>query len=896
MTGWTNAIARARAHAPFLAGLLDRFPELRTKLAAGEVEPALLAARNAGGGCDDLGVALRRRRAATALVLGIGDLAGALPLARVMEELSQLADEALDQAIRHAIRGRAGGEADSDGFIALALGKHGARELNYSSDIDPILLFEPDRLACRPRDDPSEAAQRYAREIVRLLSEVTAEGYVFRVDLRLRPASEVSPLAISVSGALSHYESSALAWERAAYIRARAAAGDVAAGRSFLEAISPFVWRRSLDFGAIDDIRRLTARVRASYLGAAEPGPGFNVKLGRGGIREVEFLAQTLQLIHGGREPALRVRGTREALDALAGHGFLAGEDAMRLGDSYDGLRIIEHRLQMVNDRQTHELPHGTLLEHVAQLAGFGGAAALVNHVASLCAPVARQFDALIDDEDRGRLHPVAALVPGPQQAAHADRIAMRLERWRGGRLRILRSDAARAAFDAIEPTLVAGLLAAPEPDRALIRLERFLERLPSGINLFRLLEARPALLDQMLRVLTLSPLLAERLGRRPELMDALIDRTALDLPGDVAELAADMQSAKTHPTYEDRLDRIRIVTGETRFMLGVQLIEAAQDPLAVGAALCRTAEAGILTAQQAAEEVFADSHGRIEGSELVILALGRLGGGQLTHASDLDLVYLFTGGATGSSDGARALGPTHYFNRLAQRVSGALSVPTAEGALYEIDTRLRPQGAQGPLAVSLDSFDRYQCESAWTFEHMALARARVITGTKAARRAVEDILRKALTLPRDPARLREDIVQMRAEITANKPASGALDVKLLRGGLIDLEFIVHFLQLRDHEGLSPDLGSSLRSLHGQGLLKHDLVPPWQFMTRVLIAGRLLAPGGRPVDDIAASRLSLAVGQPCFEQLLRELSACRHKVAETWRETFGTDLEIDDER
>ncbi|MEO6042115.1 MAG: glutamine-synthetase adenylyltransferase, partial [Croceibacterium sp.] len=324
---WHGALERARANAPFLARALGRQPELAALLARGEGEAALAAARAAGEGAPDVGSALRRERLALATALAIGDLAGAFPLARVMGELSALADRALEAAIGEAIRRRVP-DADAAGFVALALGKHGAGELNYSSDIDPILLYDPDSLPRRARDEPGEAAQHYARAVVELLSGQTGEGYVFRVDLRLRPASEVSPLAISLGAALGHYESSALAWERAAFIRARAAAGDLAAGTSFLAAIRPFVWRRSLDFGAIGDIRRLTARIRASHAGPRTPGPGFNLKLGRGGIREVEFFAQTHQLIHGGRDPSLRVRGTRAALDALAAAGIVKHEDA----------------------------------------------------------------------------------------------------------------------------------------------------------------------------------------------------------------------------------------------------------------------------------------------------------------------------------------------------------------------------------------------------------------------------------------------------------------------------------------------------------------------------------------------------------------------------------------
>jgi len=335
---WNGAIERARACAPFLARGLDRQPELEALLAAGDGAGALAWARAAGAGAEGAASALRREKLALSIALAVGDLAGAFPLGQVVGELSAFADRALDAAIADAIRRRVP-DCEPAGFIALALGKHGAGELNYSSDIDPILLYDPALLPRRERDEPGEAAQRVARTLMETMSHVDAEGYVFRVDLRLRPASEVSPLAIPIDAALTHSESPALARERPAFIRARACAGDVAAGEAFLAAIRPFVWRKSLDFGAIAEIGRLTGRIRANHHGPQQPGPGFNLKQGRGGIREIEFFAQIHQLIHGGRNPTLRLRGTRASLDPLAAAGLVDPADAELLRTGYDRLR-----------------------------------------------------------------------------------------------------------------------------------------------------------------------------------------------------------------------------------------------------------------------------------------------------------------------------------------------------------------------------------------------------------------------------------------------------------------------------------------------------------------------------------------------------------------------------
>lgn len=896
---WTNALARARAHAPFLAHGLDRLPALEELLHTGQGEAALAWTRQAGADAPDTGAALRREKLAIAVALGIGDLAGVFPLARVVGELSDFADRALDTAIAAAIRTRVP-DAEPAGFIALALGKHGAQELNYSSDIDPILLYDPALLPRRARDDPGEAAQRVARTLMQLMSHVDHEGYVFRVDLRLRPASEVSPLAIPYDAALSHYESSALAWERAAFIRARACAGDVAAGESFLAAIRSFVWRRSLDFGAIAEIGRLTQRIRANHTGPIRPGPGFNLKQGRGGIREVEFFAQTHQLIHGGRNPALRLRGTRASLDALAEAGLIGAGDARVLGDSYDRLRTLEHRVQMVADQQTHSLPlDPAALDNVARLEGLPDGAALVAELESITETVGSRYDRLIAQyAEEGVASPRAAegtaLVARIREIGLADPegLAARIEGWRSGRMRALRSQAARDAFDAMLDPLLSAFAKAPEPERALLRWEELLTNLPSAVNLFRLIEARPALGSLLARILSLAPPLADALARRADLLDPLIDASAFDLPGSVAEIAAQLSSGEADDDYERLLGSVRRRVGEMRFKLGVQLIEGSRDPLAVGAALSRVAEAALAVLAEAATAEFAKIHGRVPGGDLLVMGYGRLGGGVLTHASDLDLVFLFTGDHSAESDGVRPLGATLYFNRLAQRVIAALSVQTAEGALYEVDTRLRPSGAQGPISVSLNAFERYHHENAWTWEHMALARARVLHGPQQGSAQLQGLVCAVLEMHRDPVKLRADVLEMRATMAQHKPARGLLDVKLARGGLVDIEFITHYLQLRDAAALKPAISEAISGLADAGLLDPAVGEAHRTLSRFLIAARLLAPDGQEPSPAARAVLASACECGDWPCLTEKLAAARAAVAAAWQATFGEQLEI----
>lgn len=894
---FANAIARARELSPFLHRALDRQPALEEVLASGDIEQALRLARAAGDGADEIGVALRRERLALALTVAIGDLAGALPLSRVVGELSDLADRALDEAITEAILRRAPDGAEPRGFSAIALGKHGAQELNYSSDIDPILLYDPATLPRRERDEPGEAAVRVARRIVETLAAHTAEGYVFRVDLRLRPASEVSPLAIPFDAAITHYESSALAWERAAYIRARASSGDIAAGQAFLDTIRPFVWRRSLDFGAIDEIGRLTTRIRDHYAVGQQVGPGYDLKRGRGGIREVEFFAQAHLLIHGGRHPELRLRGTRESLDALAASGLIAAEDARVLGDSYDRLRTIEHRLQMVSDQQTHSLPtDAAALDGVARLDGLADGAALVAELSAISDVVGQRFDTLI-----ATYAPTGAVAVGELPLsmeleslgfADAEALAERVDGWESGRFRALRSSEAREAFARIRPTLLRAMAAAPDPERALLRWEALLAGLPSAINVFRLLEARPALFDVVMRVLAHAPTLADDFARRADLIDTLIDQSVFELPGSVEQIAAVLADGEAGDDYQRLLDSVRLKVGELRFALGVQLVEGQSDPLDVAAALSRVAEAAIAVLAPAATEEFVLNHGQVAGSNLTILGLGRLGGAALTHASDLDLIFLFSGEDLPESDGRRPLGATLYYNRLAQRVSAALSVPTAAGALYEVDTRLRPSGTQGPIAVSFDSFERYQREEAWTWEHMALTRARVLYGTQSDRAELSGMIAGVLDRVRDPEALKADLLKMRSDMAEHKPAKGPLDVKLARGGLVDLEFIVHFLQLRDRVGVVPCLGAALDGLADAGLVAKELRGAHDLLTRLLIVVRLMAPDGAYPPAASRAIVARSCGFAEWADLLAGVAEAKSRIAAAWSATFGETLEI----
>lgn len=892
LTSLGDALERATAHAPYLAMAMDVQPELRALLAEENLEAAFAFADECGAGAENVRQKLRREKRALALVLGIGDLAGQLSLTEVITSLSDFADRALDEALADIYAERYP-DAVLEGFSIIGLGKHGSRELNYSSDIDPIFLYDPEKIPTRGREEPSDAARRIGQGLVDAINSRDADGYVFRVDMRLRPSPEVSPVALPVEAAISYYESSALAWEQAAFIRSRAAAGDQELGRYFLETIHPFIWRRSLDYGAIRNIGAVSEQIRDHFRAGQEFGPGFDLKKGRGGIREAEFYAQMHQLIFGGREPELRTPATRDALAALAQAGHIDAKKADQLGKAYELYRVIEHRLQMVNDQQTHSLPEDiTGLDRVARLHGMDDGTALLALLQPHVEAVGAIYDDLIDPDesqkmpmDARKLEKACAGLDVPDPAQFASTI----QRWRSGKVVALRSAAALESFEAVLPELIQTIAASPNPEKALIRLDSLIDKLPTAINFFRMLEARPGLRDMLGRILSHAPTLADALSRRTEYFEGLIDATALDLPPDVESLSQEFARTEAGDDYQMLLDRVRARVGEKRFALGTQLIEGHHDPLEVAAGYARVAEAAIQVLTEATIAEFEAVHGKVAGSELVILALGRLGGEALTHASDLDLIFLFTGDHSVDSDGDRPLGGTQYFNRLTTRIVTALSVPTAAGPLYEVDTRLRPSGAQGPMAVSFESFRKYQNDSAWTWEHMALTRARPVYGSEDARDVLQKDICAVLGKSRDPETLRKEVRKMRLDIVKHKPPQGPLDTKLMEGGLVDWEFIVHFLQLKTGEALYPQLGKAARELAATGHLDEKLVAAHELMTRLLVALRLMSPDCNYPPEASRQLIAKAAGQSDWNALLNGYDAARQCVIEEWNRHLRPD-------
>ena len=873
---------RARDHSPFLreatqarGDIVEIFTEY------GAVAAAELALRASGANIE---ARLRRKRYGLALAVALGDLAGELPLEEVTRLLSGFADQAINEAVAAAIAERVP-NAEPQGFAVIAMGKLGSCELNYSSDVDLLLLFDPETFPKRSRDDAGEAAVRIGRRLIELLQKRTEDGYVQRVDLRLRPSPEVTPIALPVNAAISHYESSALPWERAAFIRARAAAGDIALGQRFLEAIQPFVWRRSLDFGVVEDVRQISARIRDHYSEVAKIAPGFDLKRGRGGIREVEFFVQIQQMIHGGRDGSVRSPATLDGIEALRAAGQLEEGVAAELAETYRLLRTIEHRVQMVEDGQTHLLPaEPQALDNVAQLHGLDDGEALLGQLRPHVDRAGELFDS-VTPETGARLSNDPDVLKQELKAmgfADPNSAARHIADWRSAKARSLRSPPAIQAFEAMLPALLPAIAVGADPDHALNRLGDIVARLSSGVNFFRLLEARPILAQLLAKILAHAPALADQLSRRPELFEGLFDASCFEMPPPAEEFAQLLAGAMRGQPYDIALDRARRVVNERRFALGVQLIDLRRDPLEVAHGYARVAEGTLIALGNAAVSEFEQMHGRFDQGELVLLGLGRLGGCSLTHASDLDVIYLHTAPPHTRSNGPKPLGPNDYFNRLASRVTAAMSVSTAAGPLYDVDVRLRPQGAKGMLVVSLEAFEQYQREEAWTWEHMAMCRARPVFGSRAVRERASTIIRDILCLKRDSAKVATDAIKMRTEMERHKPARSALDVKLGRGGLVDLEFAVHVLQLTRHVGLDPRLEAALEQLAADDLVLENILSAQKLLTRMLVMLRLVAPGDVKPTGETWQLVAEACGAANWDELLAQHDAARQCVAALW--------------
>lgn len=816
------------ACSPYLTGLVRRDPERLVRLLDAPpgayfdaLATRLVPETAAAASLPEAMSLLRAFKAEVALLVALADISGAWSVMRVTAALTAAADAAVAASIRFlfrqaAVRGDwlvqdAAAPEVGSGYIVLAMGKHGAGELNYSSDIDLVVFFEPALVRLKPGVEPLAFFVRMTRDLVKLMQERTGDGYVFRTDLRLRPDPGATQIAISTDAALNYYESFGQNWERAALIKARAIAGDIECGRSFLGELAPFIWRKYLDFAAIADIHAMKRQIHA-FKGFGEIGvAGHNIKLGRGGIREIEFFAQTQQLIAGGRQIDLRVPTTLDALARLAHRGWIDPAVVTDLAEAYTFLRRIEHRLQMLADEQTQTLPAAPAdLERLAHFAGFPSTDAFSLALVDRLERVQRHYAALFESTPElttagaNMVFAGEADDPGTIEALTrmgyerpSDAIAA-VRGWHHGRYPAVRTPRARELLTEVQPLLIDALARTADPDMAFAGFDRFLAELPSGVQLFSLLRANPKLLQLVADIMGTAPRLARILSRRRRVLDAVLDPGFFGSLPDSATLERIVEGEiGVGSDLQESLDRARVIGSEQAFLIGVRVLSGTISAGQAGGAYAELAGHLITALGHRVEAELERAHGHVVGGGAVVIAMGKLGGREMTAGSDLDLIVVYDFDPTAiQSDGARPLAPSQYYARFTQRLISALSVPTAEGPLYEVDMRLRPSGQKGPVATQLSSFVEYQSAEAWTWEHLALTRARVIAGPQALVARVERAIREVLIRPRDRAKIASDVREMRAMIAKEKGTADRWDLKQVRGGLVDLEFIAQYLQL----------------------------------------------------------------------------------------------------
>ena len=854
----------AFGHSPFLTNCLIADPPFVRRLIEDGPDRAFAEARDAardGGGpgaesTPDVMKRLRRAKRRAALTIGMADVASVWPLERLTAALSEFAGAALGASCRHLLRtlhdkGALALPAPEtpergSGLIVLGMGKLGADELNYSSDVDVIVLYDE---TVAPATNASRTGRVFAqlvRDLISIMQQRTADGYVFRTDIRLRPDPGSTPPAVSVAAALKYYETVGRTWERAAMIKARPVAGDAAAGAAFLEALRPFVWRRHLDFATIQDIGSVKRQINAERGGDAAAIEGRDVKLGRGGIREIEFFAQTQQLVWGGRNPDLRGRRTLETLDALVAARHLAPADATELKSAYAFHRRVEHRVQMVDDQQTHSLPRGA--EEMARLAvflGFDSTAGFSERFLAHARAVERTYGTLFEDRT-GRAAPAGPAFDGGEadvgsteaveKLGYADgaRVLAIVDSWRTGERQAAKEERARELLTDLCPAILAAFAATPGPDAALARFDEFLAHLPDGVRTFSLLAARPELMGLVAEIMSGAPRLADSLTRHPVLFESVLGRefTDIELSDDLgldaeiadtarrglvrlyytrefgiddlrAELAAATRDARDG---RELLDAYRRWANDKTFRIGVHMLRGFLTPLEASRPLSDIADACLGALFSAVADDFAAAHGRVPGGRTALVAFGDLGGREMNVASDVDPILFFQHDpGAGRSDGPEPLAPERYYAELYERFARATAEATAEGRLYGLDADRRASGHVGPAACPLARLAGPRNGDAGIRERHALIRARVVHAEEGLDDAFEAARRSILVRPPADAGLAAGIARLRETTLKGGTSDDAFSVTHVPGGLVDTELAALFLRL-SHAGEAPEL------------------------------------------------------------------------------------------
>ena len=915
-------LASILTHAPHLLTLARRFPDDIPRILNGDSAGIITNAHDmfqrAMRQAEDEAKAMqaiRRFRGRVSFAAALGDIVGQTPMDAQFGWLSDAATCATQETahflMQHAAQRNLATPPEDNlagcGWIIFAVGKLGAEELNYSSDIDLIIMHDPD---ANPLHDPSTAQSFYVtqtRALVKLLSAATADGIGWRVDLRLRPDPGATAVSIQIAAALGYYESIARTWERAAFIRARPVAGDIAAGYNFLDEIQPFIWRRSLDYTVMDDMRTMLRRPPDTA-----GWTGFNLKTGHGGIRTVEFFTHVLQLVFGGRDPEIRQHRTPDALQMLAKKDWITSAQADNLVALYGLLRRTEHRLQMIADQQTHSLPRDEdSLANFARFLGHETTQSLCDALATILTEVSDMtahdlLDDILNANVDGASEPTAddastidIFLEDQEQLVtwlgsigfeRPDDVAKALSGWIAGRIPATRGERSRMLLGRLMPELLRQLAKGTQPDSAFAALAYFIEGLPSSVQIFSLLDYNRHLARLLCDIIVLSPRLTQILKRNPMLFELLLYKEFFDPLPDTQTIASQMREIIAGQAVEDALDNIKRHTRELRFRAELQAISLSSDRSVLEKSLSAIAEATMQVVLELARADMERRHGKIAGI-CGIIALGRLGIGQLTATSDLDILFVYDAPDVARSDGSRQLDAASYCIRLTQTFVSWMTTQSAEGVLYDIDLRLRPEGSAGAVATPLDRLAHYIDTDIWLWEKLALTKARFVAGDAKLSKPAMDIIHNAINQAHEHDAVMASIADMQTRMAATRKDASKWQLRLQPGGLGDLDLLIQGLRLMygqhfHDSGLTP--AGILTTLADKGLIdSHDaqaLADAHMVMGNAQHALRLSTQSAQMVDDDMPAALGQFLSRwldaPDINQVAIKLDEMRAVVRE----------------
>ena len=862
------------AYAPHLHHLSKLYSADVEHSVKGDFQPILDAAQadfisvmKEASGDDEVMRAIRHYRQRSYHSLALAELAGKLTIQDQVHYLSAIADKAVSYVAHYLCQSY---DIDSHSLIILALGKLGAEELNYSSDID--LIFYYDAEAAR---HDQHIYVKLTRRFIELMQKQTADGFGWRVDLRLRPDPGATAICLSVQAAISYYESIARSWERAVYLRARPIAGNIMLGEMFLKAISPFIWRRQLDYSLIEDLTNWI-----THKALPENGHGFDVKRGAFAIRHIEMTTHILQLLHGGRDKSLRHHSTFTALISLEKAGFLKPEQADDIITCYNDWRRLEHRLQYCRDSHIYTLP--TSDDEISQFAhfmGFQDKSELLCYLRDLQSKTKERAQHPIMD-DMIKAHLARDSQDTTQQRWPADALSQEqflaelgydrvadiiriIDSWMSGRLAATRTERARHYLERLLPLLLKELANDGEADTQFMGFVEMVEALPSGVQFFALLAQHPSLIKLVSRLASHAPALMRDLARHPAIFEQMLDEAFFSPLDNHPDFEALFQEAAQIEEPETALDELRRRAYEARFRAQMHIITMPDTADNTSAYLSSLSDSALRASLALVKREFELAHGRIADSAFEIILLGRAGEKRLTSQSDIDVIFIYDGDRSAESDGKRPLSTTHYYQRFAQRLMSWTSAQTAQGQLLQLDARLRPDGSAGPLATHSEAFDDYLKDKAWPYEILALQKARLLHGNQPLSDSVQQSINQAIKRPMDKAALLNDMKLMRSKLAESKPARW--DFKKQRGGLLDCEFMIAFLSYFDRQSPWLSYAQNCRDM----------------LNQITILKAVFMPKENAADMPAAlqHQIALLVGQDDFEAALNHVLDQMEKLA-----------------